>query len=105
MSEREEHLRWPGHVVGLGLYFLLGLPASALFVLGERTCDMGIGPPCAISWGAQKLLFAAIVAALCASIGWATNRIINWFKFVRNRTGEWPLSTHLLDPARALVRI
>lgn len=77
MAYPRKQLRWPGHVVGWGLFFFIGLPWSMLFLLGERSCDMHIGPPCAIGWGVTKLINFLIVLAVCAGAGWATNKAAN----------------------------
>lgn len=52
------------------LFAIAGLPLWAVMLLGERSCDMHVGPPCAISWGWMKLLGLAAIVAICALIGW-----------------------------------
>lgn len=77
MGEPKSNVRWTGRIIGLALFVLVGLPWSLLFLLGERECDMHIGPPCAVSWLAGKLINFAIVVLLCSFAGWGSNRLIN----------------------------
>jgi hypothetical protein len=60
---------YSGCAVSALLFVFLGIPLLALMMLGERSCDMHIGPPCTASWGWMKLLNLAVVVAICASIG------------------------------------
>lgn len=76
MSNPKSQGRWLGRVVGWGLFLTLGIPWSMLYLLGERECDMHIGPPCAVSWGMMKLLNFIAVIAICWAIGWGINRAI-----------------------------
>jgi hypothetical protein len=71
--------RWPGQAVGWSLFIFVGLPWSALFMLGERACDMHIGPPCAIGWGTTKLINFVVVIVCCTFAGWATNKLVRLF--------------------------
>jgi hypothetical protein len=59
-----------GCFVSVALSVFVGLPIWAVLLLGERSCDMHIGPPCAISWGWLKLLNGLAIAAVCAAAGW-----------------------------------
>lgn len=70
-------LRWPGCTLSLILLAFPGLPWMALFLMGERECDMHIGPPCPLSWGMTKLIAFVIVIALCWVIGWTINMLVN----------------------------
>jgi hypothetical protein len=74
MSNPKPRRRWLSRAVGWALFLIVGIPWSALFLLGERECDMHIGPPCAVSWGMMKLLNFIIVIAICWVIGWGINR-------------------------------
>jgi hypothetical protein len=58
-----------GCAVATLVFIFLGVPLLAMMMLGERSCDMHIGPPCAISWGWMKLINAAVVLTICAVIG------------------------------------
>ena len=58
-----------GCAVGTLVFIFLGVPLLAMMMLGERSCDMHIGPPCAISWGWMKLINAAVILIICAGIG------------------------------------
>ena len=58
-----------GCAAGALVFIFLGVPLLAMVMLGERSCDMGIGPPCEISWGWMKLIDALIIIAICACIG------------------------------------
>jgi hypothetical protein len=69
--------RWPGRVVGLVLFVCFGLPLTGLFILGERACDLGDGPPCTISWETRNILVLLSALSLSAAAGWLTNKAIN----------------------------
>lgn len=58
-----------GCAVAVLLFVFVGVPLLALLTLGESSCDMHIGPPCAISWGWVKLINVAVVVAICLAIG------------------------------------
>ena len=77
MTKQNGRLVWPGRVAGWGLFLIVGLPWSALFMLGERECDMHIGPPCAVSWGAMKLINFLVVALVCWLFGCSVNHAVN----------------------------
>jgi hypothetical protein len=51
------------------MFVFLGVPLLAVLMLGERSCDMGIGPPCSIGWGWAKLITAILIMAICTAIG------------------------------------
>lgn len=57
------------------LFAIAGVPLWAVMLLGERACDMHVGPPCALSWGWMKLLNLAAIIAICASIGWLVGHL------------------------------
>lgn len=58
-----------GCAVSFLIFAFLGVPLLALLMLGERSCDMHIGPPCAISWGWMKFINLVVVIAVCGLIG------------------------------------
>jgi hypothetical protein len=61
-----------GCAVSLTLVIFLGFPLWAILLLGERACDMHIGPPCAIGWGWMKLLNGVVIVVFCGAVGWLT---------------------------------
>ena len=56
------------------LFAIAGVPLWVVMLLGERACDIHIGPPCAVSWRWMKLLNLAAIMAICALIGWLAGR-------------------------------
>lgn len=72
-----KRFRLSGYLAGWGLFILVGLPWSVLFLLGERECDMHIGPPCTLDWRTTKLIHFAVVILVCWFVGWTANRLLN----------------------------
>jgi hypothetical protein len=67
MSQRPSS--YSGCAVALLLFVVLGVPVLVVATLGERACDMHVGPPCTVSWGWTKLITIAVVIAICAFFG------------------------------------
>lgn len=92
MSEPVKPIRWPGRAVGIGLFVVVALPSSLMFLVAERECDMHIGPPCEVSWGVQKLLFLLSMSIFSLFAGWLTNKVINEIRSERRPPSECPLT-------------
>ena len=69
------------------MFLLVGLPYSALSLLGERACDVHAGPPCTVGWGTTKLITLGVAACVCMLAGWFTNVVTN---YVRMKNRQYP---------------
>jgi hypothetical protein len=65
-----------GCIISLALFIFLGLPLWGMMLLGERRCDMHIGPPCSISWELMKLINGLAIVAACLAFGWLVSGVI-----------------------------
>ncbi len=75
-----------GCAVSSLLFAFFGVPLLILMLLGERSCDMHIGPPCAISWGWMKLINLLVVVAFCGTAGLVVQFVGS--NFGRNRGSD-----------------
>lgn len=73
-----------GCAVSFLVLVFLGVPLLGWMTLGERPCDIHIGPPCAISWGWMKLINLIVVVGICGLIGW----IVQFIEKVYRRDHE-----------------
>lgn len=80
MSYKPDHNRNWGCVISAVLFAIGGLPLLVLATIGERECEVvKSAPPCTIGWLELRLIYLAVVVAICLAVGWLTNMLIRHF--------------------------